>query len=66
MKLLAVLGICMESLLGWGKTVSAKQKPITAINIALDPETTMIQHAEAANGRLLKDYPKGFALDASH
>lgn len=66
MKLLAVLGICMESLLGWGKTVSAKQKPITAINIALDPETTMIQHAEAANARLLKDYPKGFALDASH
>ena len=26
----------------------------------------MIQHAEAANARLLKVFPKGFALDATH
>ena len=26
----------------------------------------MIQHAEAANARLLKVFPKGFPLDATH
>ena len=26
----------------------------------------MIQHAKAANARLLKAYPQGFALDATH
>jgi hypothetical protein len=40
--------------------------PITAIDILLDPDSTMIQHATAANARLLKVFPKGFALDASH
>lgn len=66
MKVLAALGICLGSLLGYVETASAKQKSIMAINIALDPDATMIQHAEAANARLLKVYPKGFALDASH
>ena len=26
----------------------------------------MVRHAEAVNARLLKVYPKGFALNASH
>jgi len=38
----------------------------TAIDILLDPDATMIEHAKAANARLLKVFPKGFALDASH
>ncbi|MDR3533850.1 MAG: hypothetical protein P4L90_25215 [Rhodopila sp.] len=37
-----------------------------AIDIALEPDATMIQHAQAVNARLLKVFPKGFALDASH
>jgi hypothetical protein len=40
--------------------------PVTAIDILLDPDATMIQHAKTANARLLKVFPKGFALDASH
>ncbi len=39
---------------------------MTAIDIALEPDATMIQHAQAANARLLKAFPKGFALDATH
>jgi 2'-5' RNA ligase superfamily len=39
---------------------------VTAIDIALEPDATMVEHAEAANKRLLQDFPKGFALDASH
>jgi len=37
--------------------------PVTAIDIALEPDATMVRHAMAANARLLKSFPKGFALD---
>jgi hypothetical protein len=39
---------------------------VTAIDILLEPDATMLQHAAANNARLLKEYPKGFALDAAH
>lgn len=39
---------------------------MTAIDIALEPDAMMIEHAMAANARLLKAFPKGFALDATH
>ena len=39
---------------------------MTAIDIALEPDATMIQHAMAANARLLKSLPKGFSLDTTH
>ena len=42
------------------------QNAVTAIDILLEPDATMLQHAEANNARLLKEYPKGFALDATH
>jgi hypothetical protein len=48
------------------KTTSVEQEPVTAIDILLEPDTTMLQRAEVANARLLKVYPKGFALDALH
>jgi 2'-5' RNA ligase len=44
----------------------AQQNPMTAIDIALEPDATMIQHAKAANARLLKSFPKGFTLDETH
>ena len=44
----------------------AQQNPVTAIDIALEPDATMLQHAQADNARLLKNFPKGFALDATH
>jgi hypothetical protein len=44
----------------------AEQNSVTAIDIALEPDATMIQHATAANARLLKFFPKGFALDETH
>jgi hypothetical protein len=64
MKVLAVLGIVFCSLLGSIQMSSAKQNPITAIDILLEPDATMVQHAEADNARLLKVFPKGFALDS--
>ena len=44
----------------------AQPNPVVAIDILLDPDRTMIQHASDANARLLKVFPKGFALDAAH
>jgi hypothetical protein len=39
---------------------------VTAIDIVLEPGATMIEKAEAANQRLLKVFPKGFALGPTH
>jgi 2'-5' RNA ligase len=45
---------------------SAMEKPITAIDIALDPDRMMMLHAKAINARLRKGCPDGFALDKTH
>jgi 2'-5' RNA ligase len=66
MKVLAALGIGLVSLLGYVNTSRAQQNAVTAIDIALEPDATMMQHAQADNARLLKAFPKGFALDATH
>jgi 2'-5' RNA ligase len=66
LKIFTVFGIGLASLLGYTRTSSAQQNPVTAIDIALEPDATMIQHAQDANARLLKVFPKGFALDATH
>jgi hypothetical protein len=38
---------------------AAAQNPVTAVDIALEPDATMLEHAKAANARLLKSFPKG-------
>jgi hypothetical protein len=65
-KVLAALGLGFGSMLGYAGRSNAEQNPITAIDIALEPDATMIQHAEAVNARLLKGFPKGFALGPTH
>jgi hypothetical protein len=42
------------------------ENDITAIDILLEPDATMLKHAEAVNARLRGVFPEGFALDASH
>jgi len=37
-----------------------------AIDIALEPDATMLSRVRADNARLLKEFPKGFSLDATH
>src|ERR1035441_5621367 len=44
----------------------AKPNAVTAIDILLEPDATMLQHSADNNARLLKVFPKGFALDAAH
>jgi phosphoserine phosphatase len=50
----------------WRTVFPAARSEITAIDILLEPDATMLKHAATNNARLLKVYPKGFALDASH
>ena len=45
---------------------AAKPSKVTAIDILLEPDATMLQHSADNNARLLKVFPKGFALDAAH
>jgi hypothetical protein len=42
------------------------QTSVTAIDILLNPDATMMKHSDAVNARLRSVYPKGFALDATH
>jgi hypothetical protein len=45
---------------------SATENPITAVDIVLEPDATMIQNAQAANAELLKNFPKGYSLGDEH
>jgi hypothetical protein len=50
----------------WKSVFPTAQSEITAIDILLEPDGVMLKQAQANNTRLLKVYPKGFALDATH
>ena len=43
-----------------------KNNDVIAIDILLRPDATMLKRAATINDQLLKDFPKGFSLDASH
>ncbi len=60
---LASLALGMAVTLG---AASAAAQQTTAIDILLDPDATMMAHAQAANAELLKVFPQGFSLDAAH
>lgn len=68
---IAVTGsmVCAMAMLGGHAHARPGSPPVgqvTAIDIALEPDATMLQHAEAVNARLLKVFPTGFSLDATH
>ena len=54
--------------LGAGCATSSKfhPPPITAIEILLEPDATMLEHAQVVNDRLHGLFPQGFVLDATH
>jgi hypothetical protein len=61
-----VAGLAAVPALAFSRGAFAQQNPVTAIDIALEPDATMVAHAKDANARLLKSFPKGFALDETH
>src|SRR5262245_63867402 len=68
LKVLAALTVgLLALLLGTAQGVVADEpNAVTAIDILLEPDATMVKHAQAANERLLKEFPKGFALGKTH
>jgi hypothetical protein len=62
----AKLAIDIVVTFGAAEHASTQDSPVTAIDIDLEPDRTMVGHAEAANAALLKNFPKGFALDDTH
>ena len=50
----------------WGLVFPFEPGTVTAIDILLEPDATMLRHAEAVNASHLKIFPQGFALDAAH
>src|SRR5271170_2647037 len=52
--------------IGAAENARAQESAVTAIDIALEPDQTMIGHAKAANATLLRNFPKGFSLDETH
>jgi phosphoserine phosphatase len=50
----------------WKQMFPVESSAVTAINILLEPDATMLQRAAASNARLRKAFPQGFALDATH
>jgi len=64
--LAAFMAIGIGLMLASTQVSDAQQNPVTAIDIALEPDMTMVQHATAASARLLKSFPKGFTLDKTH
>jgi phosphoserine phosphatase len=50
----------------WGLVFPFEPGTVTAIDILLEPDATMLRHAEAVNASHLKIFPQGFALDATH
>ena len=58
--------ILLALLLFTNVALAADPAAVTAIDILLEPDATMLQHAEANNARLLAVFPRGFALDAAH
>ena len=65
---LATLSIGLLASLSRAEQPPKSDQPntITAIDILLEPDATMIKQAKAANERLLKVFPKGFALGKTH
>jgi hypothetical protein len=65
---LAALGIgLLAAVLGNERPLRADEpNPVTAIDILLEPDATMVAHAKTANERLLRVFPKGFALGKTH
>jgi len=67
LKVLTIIVMVAGVLMVCGATTYAgSRNPTTAIDVALEPDSTMIRRAETVNAHLRMSYPKGFALGKTH
>jgi 2'-5' RNA ligase len=62
----AALAFNITAFFGCATANAAPPDAVTAIDILLEPDAKLSKLAVAANERLRKSYPKGFALDETH
>ena len=62
----ATASVATITVLGASPAGEESGSDVMAIDNVLKPDETLVQHAQTANQRLLKVFPKGFALDATH
>ena len=55
----ASVGLGLALAMAFVQGAAAQQNPVTAIDIALEPDATMVQHAMAANARLAQVLSEG-------
>jgi hypothetical protein len=60
------LAIVLAPLAAFGQPASPAAPAITAIDIAIDPDATMVKRAVAANALLVAGYPNGFTFGATY
>lgn len=65
-KLLLMALLIMTSNAALSQQSNTEDNTVIAIDIALEPDAVMLAHAKAANRQLLRDFPNGFSLDATH
>lgn len=61
-----VMALQVSTAQGQLVTPPADEAATIAIDILLEPDATMLRHAQSNNARLLAVYPQGFTLDESH
>lgn len=66
MLLFGAMVSAMASQSGTANAQQVGESKVWAIDILLEPDATMIQHATAANAELLKNFPKGYTLGGAH
>lgn len=64
--LLTTSGVGSMSEIARGQTNSSNSTAVVAIDVLIEPDAAMQAKAKSLNELLRKDYPSGFALDASH
>jgi 2'-5' RNA ligase superfamily len=62
----AILAVAAMSAHTQAADSPAKPSAVTAIDILLEPDATMLRHSADNNARLRSVFPKGFSLDATH
>ena len=50
----------------WKQVFAFKPAAVTAIDVLLLPDDSMLRHAQAVNASHVKIYPQGFTFDATH
>lgn len=56
--------LCLVKSIANGQSIDSSK--LIAIDILIEPDRAMVEHAKVINRQLLRDFPQGYELDSSH